>query len=229
MIFFAAIASDPIDFLQYNNDVLPDTLKTCLQPLLFLFLFNSACSQPKSPVDVAADFWKSIQARDLNLLYKNVATDSVKKYKLEDMPAIGKVYLGEAVVDANKAWVETNVEIVDTTNLEIPVKTFLVRNKEKWKVNYDETVQSVSMNSEIARLFSNMEQIGDRFMEQFNDVIDEYQKTIPEIQRELKKLEENIKLQVPEIKDRLEEFAREIDKAIKKPPPPEKPDQPIEI
>lgn len=204
-------------------------LKTCLKPLLFFILFNTACSQPKSPVDVAADFWKSIQAHDLNLLYKNVATDSVKKYKLDDMPSIGKVYLGEAVINKDRAWVETTVETLGTATMEIPVKTYLVRKKEIWKVDYDETVQSVSMNSDIARLFSHMENVGDRFMEQFNGVIDEYQKTIPEIQRELKKLEENIKLQIPEIKDRLEEFGREIDKAIKNPPAPEEPDQPIKI
>lgn len=211
--------------------MLTKKLITCLQlPLLFI-LFNSACSEPKSPVDVAADFWKSIQARDLTLLYKTVASDSVKKYKLDDIPTIGKVSLGESVVDKEKAWVETTVEIRGVTSIEIPAKTFLVRNGQEWKVDYDETIQSVSMNSEIAMLFSRMNNAGDQFMEQFNKVIKDYQKTVPEIQRELRKLEERIKLQIPEIKDRVEEFAKEIDKALKKPPPPppEEPGQPIRI
>ena len=205
-------------------------LKTCIHPLLFLILFNSACSQPKTPLEVSAAFWKSIQAGDLNLLYKNVAPDSVKKYKLDDMPSIGKVYLGETVIETDRARVETTVEISDGGNLQIPAKTCLVREKGKWKVHYDETVDSVSMNSKIARLFSNMKDAGDEFMEQFNDIIDEYQKTIPEIQRGLKKLEERLELQIPQIKDRIEKFAKEIDKSLKKPPPPPaEPDQPISI
>ena len=217
--------------LEYNNGVSKRILKTCLQPLLLFILLSAACSEPKSPVDVAADFWKSIQARDLTLLYKNVARDSVKKYKLDDIPDIGKVSLGESVVDNDKAWVETTVEIREVSSIEIPVKTFLVKNGKEWKVDYDETLQSVSMNREIARLFSSMNIAGDKFMEQFNNVIKEYQKTVPEIQQQLRKLEERIKLQIPEIKGRVEEFAKEIDKALKEPPPPppEEPGRPIRI
>lgn len=218
--------------MHYNISVISNALKTCFLPLLLLVLLGLACSESKSPLDVSAAFWKSIQTRDLNLLYKNVAPDSVKKYKFDDMPSVGKVYLGETVVEEDSARVETSIEIKDAGNIEIPVKTFLVRNKGKWKVHYDKTVGSVSMNSEIARLFSNMEDAGDEFMKQFNDIVDEYQKTIPEIQRGLKKLEDRIKLQIPEIKDRIEEFAKEIDKSLKKPPPPpppQEPDQPISI
>jgi len=215
--------------MEYNNGVSTRNLKTCLQPLLLFMLLNAACSEPKTPVDVTAEFWKSIQARDLNLLYRNVARDSVKKYKLDDIPGIGKVSLGESVIDNDKAWVETTVEIRGVPSVEIPVKTCLVRNGKEWKVDYDETLQSVSMNSEIARLFSRMNTAGDKFMEQFNSVIKEYQKTVPEIQQQLQKLEERIKLQIPEIKDRMEEFAKEIDKTLKKPPPPTEPGQPIRI
>lgn len=220
---------NPLIFLHYNIRVVTNALKTCIYPLLFFVLVTSACSEPKSPLDVSAAFWKSIQARDLNLLYESVAPDSVKQYKLDDMPSVGKVYLGEAVVEEDNARVETSIEITDAGNMEIPAKTFLVRKNGKWKVDYDETVGSVSMNSRIARLFSNMEDAGDEFMEQFNDIVNEYQKTIPEVQRGLKKLEERIKLQIPEIKDRIEEFAREIDRSLKKPPPPKEPDQPISI
>ena len=214
--------------MHYNIGVL--IKKNYIHPLLFVVVLTSACTQPKTPMEVSATFWKSIQARDLNLLYKNVATDSVKKYKLDDMPAVGKVYLGETVVEEDVARVETSIEIKDAGNVQIPAKTFLIMKNGKWKVDFDETVGSVSMNSKIARLFSNMEDAGDEFMKQFNDIITEYQKTIPEVQRGLKKLEDRIKLQIPEIKDRIEEFAREIDKSLKKsPPPPKEPDQPIRI
>ena len=220
--------------MEYNNRVLLKPPKICLLPLFF-FLLLSACGDPRSPEEVAADFWKSIQARDLNLLYKNVDRGTVKKYKLDDMPAVGKVYLGDAVIEQDSARVETTVEITDGTPMEIPVKTFLVRKKKYWKVDYDETVQSVTMNNRIARLFSNARQAGDKFMDQFNEIIDEYQKTLPDVQRELRKLENSIKLQIPEIKDRIEKFARELDKALKPPPPPapaptpQKPNQPIRI
>ena len=205
-----------------------NALKTCTLPLLLFVLLGSACSDSRSPLDVSAAFWKSIQAQDLNLLYKNVAPDSVKKYKLDDMPSVGKVYLGETVVEQDEARVETTVEIIDGGNIEIPVKTFLVRKKGNWKVHYDKTVGSVAMNNKIARLFSNLKDTGDEFMKQFNEIVDEYQKTIPEVQRGLRKLEDRLKLQIPEIKDRIEEFAKEIDKSLKKPPPKE-PDQPIQI
>ena len=202
--------------------------KAWLHPLLFFLLLISACGEPENPAQVAAGFWKSIQARDLNLLYKHVARETVKQYKLDDMPAIGMVSLGETVVDNDKARVETTVEIKDVNSLQIPVTTFLVKHGKDWKVDFDETLQSVSMNSKIARMFSNIGQAGDKFVQQLNDVISQYQQSIPEVQRQLKKLEDRIKLQIPEIKDRLEEFAKEIDKAIKK-PPGKKPDQPIKI
>lgn len=197
--------------------------------LLLCILITAACSQPRTPQDVAARFWKSIQAMDLNMLYKNVASDTVKKYKLDDMPAIGRVFLGETMIEGDRAWVETAVEMRDRGNMEVPARTILVSQNNQWKVDYDATVQSLSFNNDIADLFSHMEELGDEFMESFNNVIDEYQKTVPEVERELKKLEENIKSQIPEMKKRLEGFARELDKAIKKPPPPPEPEQPIEI
>ena len=194
---------------------------------LFL-LVNTACSKPGTPQDVAAGFWKSIQSMDVNLLYKNVAKDTVKQYKLDDIPPVGKVFLGETVIEEDRAWIETSVEMIDKENLEVPMRTVLVSQGEQWKVDYDATVQSLTLNNEIAELFSHANELGDRFMESFNDVIDEYQKTVPEIERELYRLEENIRSQIPEIKEKLEDFAREIEEAIKNPPPPE-PDKPIEI
>lgn len=54
--------------MHYNIRVLNNALKSCIHPLLFFILFTSACSQPKTLPDISAAFWKSIQARDLNLL-----------------------------------------------------------------------------------------------------------------------------------------------------------------
>ena len=157
--------------------------KAWLHPLLFFILLNSACGQPETPTEVAAGFWKSIQSRDLNLLYKQVDRETVKQYKLDDMPAIGMVSLGETVVENDKARVETTVEIKDVNSLQIPVTTFLVKHGKDWKVDFDGTLQSVSMNSKIARMFSSMGQAGDEFVKQLNDVISQYQQSIPEVQR----------------------------------------------
>jgi len=215
--------------MKYNLNVLIRMLKFNRTSWIIVILITAACSQPKTPQDVSASFWKSIQAMDLSMLYKTVASDSVKKYKLDDMPDISKVFLGDTVIEGDRAWVDTIVQMKDKEDMEIPVKTVLILYRNQWKVDYDETVQSLSMNNDIADLFSNIEELGDEFMESFNNVIDEYQKTVPEIERELKKLEDNIKSQIPEMKEKIEEFAKEIEKAIKNPPPPPDPAQPIEI
>ena len=215
--------------MKYNCNVVIRVQNLCPVLLILLIMANAGCGQPRTPQEVSAIFWKSIQARDLNLLYKSVDSDSVKKYKLDDMPAIGQVYLGETEIEGNRARVETTVVMKDKGNMEIPAKTILINDSNRWKVDYDATLQSLSMNNDIADLLSHMDDLGEKFMESFNEVIDEYQKTLPEIERELKKLEDNIKSHVPEMKERLEEFAREIEKAIKNPPPPQEPNQPIEI
>jgi hypothetical protein len=205
-----------------------------IKSFFLLFSINFlllGCSEPKLPEDVAANFWKGIQARDIRMLYESVSTETVDEITLDDLLPIREIYLGDTTIEGEKARIVTIVELVidneSNTTQEINLSTLLLYEGGDWKVDYDTTVSALTVTSGYVEFIADVQELTEGFQEKFNDVIDEYQNTIPQVQREFEKLEEDLKIRIPEMQKKMEEFAKDLEEAMKPPAPP--PDTQIEI
>lgn len=183
------------------------------------------------PQDVAADFWKGLQAKDIRLLYDSVSTKTVDEIKLDELLPIREIYLGETTVNGDMARVVTIVDLVidieKNTTREITLSTLLLNESGDWKVDYDSTVSALTVTSGYVEFMAEVQKLSEGFQEKFNSVVDEYQNAIPDIQREFEKLEKDLQMRIPEMQKRMEEFAKDLEEAMK--PPAEPPETSIEI
>ncbi len=189
--------------------------------LLFILLALSAagCNQGLYPLDRADIFWRAIQAQDADKLRKSITAESRQQNNLiKNILPVGQVSLGKTVIDGDRAWVDTTVEIKAEKSFSIPLKTILLKENGLWMVDYENTVATLSSASELATVMDSIHELGEQFAKQFNEVLDVLKKNIPQVQHELEKLEEHIKSQIPELKDSLEDLARRLEEALKHPP-----------
>jgi len=194
--------------------------------LLVVICVTSAggCGQQPYPVEVAGQFWHAIRYGDLNELRRTVTSEFSRQEDLiNDLHPVGAVTLGKTVIDGDKAWVDTDVEIRAADNPTITLKTVLVKEKNHWKVDYHASTALISRDNNLARVIGSMRELGDQIAGQLDEVIGEIQEAIPEVQGELEKLEKHIQSQIPILKEKFEEFSRELEETLKN--EPEEPEQ----
>ena len=200
--------------------------------LLLFFLtgiaiLSSGCEEKLTPLQVSEHFWKGIEQKDPALVSKYISSDSrVDTDSMENILTVTGATFGRTVIEADRAWVDTSVKIESEEPFTLPLATVLVMQDGYWKVDYDETVVSITSGSEIAKVISGMRDLGGRFADELDKSLGEMQKAIPEIKREIGKVEEEIRSRIPELQKRMEEFMKQLEEALKNPPTqPQKPPQ----
>lgn len=186
-------------------------------PIVLLLL--TACSEPKTPTEVSGVFWKAVKEQDEDRVRRlATAASAASIADAEGVLPLGEVTLGRTVIDKDRAWVDTTVEVLADKPVRIPLRTELVMEQGEWRVDYDATVAMLRNGGEVAQVFSEIRRLTDRFSDEAETVIDEVQRALPEVRRELETLEERLRTRLPELQRQLEDLGRELERSIKRKP-----------
>ncbi|CAA6828396.1 MAG: Unknown protein [uncultured Thiotrichaceae bacterium] len=171
-------------------------------PQLFVIIFAlmlglGACtSQAEDPNDVAAMFWESVQAKQLDSAKQYVTWDSAKhlNYFTDERMKIASYEFAEPVVKEDVIAIDTIVvlERKDKDNVRLPTKTVLVKTEGVWRVELKQTLAAV------------LERSADKFANQLNQI---FQQGISEIDKALAE-------SVGELSGSLEQGAKELGNAL---------------
>lgn len=196
--------------------------------LLFVFLALFAtipgCARPLPPQDVADRFWHAVMTQHPAKIRRYVRAQD--QDTLTDDPAIMPVEsfeLGRVVIDGDATSIETRITLGADKPVALRIKTLLVRENERWRVDYSGTIQNISLQSNLAQIIDQIEAFGGALKNGIDKSVEEMKEVLPDIERELLRIEEEIKQRVPELRERLKEFTRQLEDSLK--PPPEVPPQ----
>jgi len=186
--------------------------------LLFLScmcLFITSCNEGLYPIDVAEGFWRAVKNKDTKTIQKYSTNISLKEKELsENILPLDEITLGKTVIDGDSAWVDTTVTISGDKPFTIPLRTELIRENKRWKVDYDATIKLVTQGSAVSNVINSIRNMTKELAEELNQSIEEIQRTIPEMTEEVEKIEESLLEHLPELKKQIEEFVRDLKDAI---------------
>lgn len=181
-----------------KNPIVVRVMKTIsLLPLLLFAFVLGACTSPvEKPNDVATEFWKSVQAKQLDSAKKYVTWESAKylNYFTDEKMKISSFEFAESVEKEDTVAIDTVVvlERKDKDNVRLPTKTVLVKTEGVWRVELKQTLAAV------------LERSADKFANQLNQI---FQQGISEIDKALAE-------SVGELSGSLEQGARELGTAL---------------
>ena len=198
--------------------------------VFLLVMVGSGCAANPSPLEVSDGFWKGVKDKDTAAVSRYVTTGSLESLKRQD-PArnilpIKQVTLGRTVIDGERAWIDTTVEVADDKPFHLSVQTVLQQENRQWKVDYNATVASITNDSDVGRVLGDISALSKHFTDKLNQSLDQAQKALPEIEREIGKIEGNLRQKLPELRQHMEELMRQLDEALgnktrpESPPPP---------
>jgi len=165
--------------------------------VLLLALVLGACTSPaEKPNDVAAAFWESVQAKQLDSAKQYVTWDSAKhlNYFTDERMKITSFEFAESVEKEDVIAIDTVVvlERKNKDNVRLPTKTVLVKTEGVWRVELKQTLAAV------------LERSADKFASQLNQI---FQQGITEIDKALAE-------SVGELSGSLEQGAKELGSAL---------------
>lgn len=195
-------------------------MPVCRLPIVLVALtFLCSCAKPLSPQEVATEFWTAVQQGDAAKVKRHITTAEALKFEsLDHLLPISKSIVERTVIDAGTATVDTTVTIDADKPLDFPLKTYLVLEEQKWKVDYERTIAAVDNAGKLAAVISKVHEFGSAIQEGIDRSIEEFEQTLPQIEQELSRIEGQIKHHVPELRQRIESFTKELEKALKTPP-----------
>ncbi|MEX2481821.1 MAG: hypothetical protein WD928_13265 [Gammaproteobacteria bacterium] len=196
---------------------------------LMLGIFLAACAAPLTPEQVTDRFWRAVVAQQPMKIARYVtARDRARLDRDSEILPVENYELGRIVIDGSTANVTTRVTLAGDTPVTIAVDTRLVQEESAWLVDYQTTVENLSAQGELARVIAQIGAIGETVQRGIDQSAEDMKKALPAIERELARIEEAIRQRVPELRSRLEAFAKQLEEALKRPPTDDAPPESVE-
>jgi hypothetical protein len=201
---------------------------------VFALALLCSCAKSLSPQEVAAEFWAAVEQGDAAKVKRHITTGQAIEFEsLNHLLPISNAQIERTVIEAKTATVDTTVTIDSDKPLNFPLKTHLVLEEQKWKIDYERTMAAVDNAGKLATVISKVHEFGNALQQGIDRSIQEFESTLPQIEQELSRIESQIKHHVPELRKRIENFTKELEKAIKTPPKnnetPPQVNEPIQI
>ena len=188
-------------------------LLPCLATLL------GACTSPLTPTQVTDRFWRAVVSEHPAKLERYVlARDRALLNGEQALLPVASYALGRVLIDGEQASVATTITLAGDTPVTLELDTALVREQEAWRVDYRRTAEALSARSDLARVIGQIGALGDTLRQGVEQSVDDMRKALPVIERELSRIEDKLRQQVPALRERFEDFARELEEALKTPP-----------
>ena len=183
------------------------------------------CQHQASPEAVATTFWKAA-VNNNSLIMKRLSSKNTYNQQ-DDFSLLHKTTdfkLGKILIDDNSAEIETTLYIGDRDK-PVLLTTYLVKEEEKWFVDYRRSVAFFTMNSEMSELIGDIEEMARQFADQVEGSVEQFrEKALPEIRSKIDEAEKQFRKKLPEIKQQVEQFLDELERSLEKSMPREAPE-----
>lgn len=177
-----------------------------------------ACGKPKTPQEVADNFWRAVESGNPNQVKKHVsAKDQITMDSLQNIMPITEISFGKIVIDGDIASVDTTVTLEGDRTMELPINTHLIKENKQWTVDYERTINTIVAAGKVAAVINQFKDIGNIVREGIEQSVDELEKAMPNIEKELSNLEQQIQQAVPALKSRFENFSKQLEQALSEP------------
>lgn len=169
----------------------------------FLFLFSiAACQFVKTPAETTLAFWSAIAANDLELAKKYCSSQSLQLLSSSEHQALQNVEFsyGKIVLDGDQATVET--KIVQAEDKKSSFTTFLLKEDDQWKVDYQRSVKDLA-GDPVSELFKSLNTLGQTFKKRL-------EQQIPYIKKEVESFGEKFKERMDSMENELKKPSSEL-------------------
>ena len=138
---------------------------------LLLVLTISACNKPQTPLEVSQAFWQAVIEGNISdvVNYSTLGSEAGYSAFSRDwsgmLPSWGKI-----IIEDHEARVHTHISKPDAAQSEmLYFVTYLVRQDDQWKVDYDKTEQVVLASSAVSDFVNRITSIGNEISQQFEE------------------------------------------------------------
>lgn len=182
-----------------------------------------SCQSSMTPLQVSEKFWEGIEKKNISLITIYSISDS--GYSVDDikqLPDVSAITFGRIIIDADIAEIETQVTITsDEKNVDIPLKTYLERENDVWRVNYKQSTLLLKTNQGMIELLGGVQELTEDLAEEIEESVEDFkEKAMPEIESKLEQAEEALRDKIPEFKNMLDELLEGLKRSLEKAIPP---------
>ena len=139
--------------------------------LLMLALMLSACNKPETPQEVSHAFWHSVINDDVAGVVEYSTLASEKGYDAFAREWKGMIpSWGKIIIEEREARVHTHISTPDAAKSEmLYFVTYLVKQGDEWKVDYDKTEKVVRASSAVSDFVDRITSIGNDISQQLEE------------------------------------------------------------
>lgn len=188
---------------------------------LSIALMASGCAATLTPAEVSDRFWTAVQQKDYNTAGRYVTAESRDMAKNTDDYRrdldIKNVSFGKILIDHDKAWVDTVINIQAPTPYQVPLKTRLIQEDKQWKVDLASTMSGLSRDDSIAGVLDSLDEFSKMMNEKIEGSLDQIQKSLPQIQERIGTIEKKLNQKLPELRQRMDDIMQQLDGIINTP------------
>jgi hypothetical protein len=146
--------------------------KNAFMPLLVALAISiSACNKPETPLEVSQAFWQAVIEGNISdvVNYSTLGSEAGYVAFSRDwsgmLPSWGKI-----IIEDHEARVHTHISKPDAAQSEmLYFVTYLVRQGDQWKVDYDKTEKVVLASSAVSDFVNRITSIGNEISQQFEE------------------------------------------------------------
>ncbi|GMR05728.1 MAG: hypothetical protein BMS9Abin25_0303 [Gammaproteobacteria bacterium] len=191
---------------------------------LALVILLSACSKPQTPLEVSQVFWQAVIEGNVADVVDYSTLGSEKGYEAFSRDWSGmQPSWGKIIIEEHEARVNTQVSKPDAAQSEmLYFVTYLVKQGDQWKVDYDKTEKVVLASSAVSDFVNRITSIGNEITQQFEEASKTVTAELESLNNQLIQLTENlgdqasgaIKKYSDILRQHLDALASSIEKAI---------------
>jgi len=177
---------------------------------LALALVLSACNKPHTPQEVSQVFWQAVIEGNVAdvVNYSTLGSESGYEAFSRDwtgmLPSWGKI-----IIEEHEARVHTHVSKPDAAQSEmLYFVTYLVRQDDQWKVDYDKTEKVVLASSAVSDFVNQITTIGNEISQQFDEASKMVTAELESLNNQLIQLTENLGDQAASAVEKYSEIMR---------------------
>ena len=158
--------------------------------LLLLFSITS-CQSLKTPEETTLAFWAAMAENDLKLAKKYCSSQSHSLLSVPQHYSFqnSTFHYGKIVIESGQAKVET--QITPAIDNKSSFTTFLVKEDNHWKVDYQRSINDLTSNQLLNEFFKDLNTLGETINKQLEQQLPLIQKEIESLGRELQQQIDN--------------------------------------